>query len=698
MLKTDWRESKITTDHLAKLTYVYVRQSSLNQVMHNRESTELQYQLVDRAVGLGWPRERIKVIDEDLGKSAASADERLGFQTLLAEISLGRVGLVLGFDASRLARNNSDWYRMLELCSVFGVLFSDSDRVYDPGMYSDRMLLGLSGLMSEAELHQIRRRLRSGAWNKAQRGELRIPLPAGLCRDLNKEVVLNPDEEVQSRIRLVFEKFQELKTAKAVVRYLRQENLRLPSRDLKGPAPHEVTWKPTRGSIVRSILKNPAYAGTYVYGRKTMDPTRKKPGRPRSGLVLHPIDEWPIVLHNVYPAYISWETFLANQAQFKANQCHYREDKVGAPKKGQALLQGILRCGRCGLRMTLHYSGPHKDSPYYRCHIAASEYGKPDCQSVRARGLDREVERLVLEALEPDNLEIALAALEALEEEYANLKRQRKLHLERLKYETDRAQRQYEAVEPENRLVARNLESRWEEKLRAVEAAEQEYHSWAAQQQLEVGPSEREMILALGEDLPKVWYASTTTPADRKQILRLLIKEVIVDRNRIPGKVWFQVNWQTGAISQHEIDCNVVSYRDHPQFDLIQERIRELHAACKFDAEIAEALNAEGFRTTKQGPFSNQMVCHLRQRIGLPSIKKYGMLSFERQDGWYSVRETAEILELSPITVKKWLRKGRLEGKKLRKDAPWRVFLPDEQVDEIKKTVRKVRSYRSQAL
>jgi len=373
MWGTNATHAKVTTEQQARLVYVYVRQSSPGQVTHHRESTDLQYQLVQRAVQLGWPQERVKVIDDDLGKSGASAAERQGFQHLMAEIGLGRVGLVLSFDASRLARNNGDWYQLLELCAVFGALIADSERVYDPNLYSDRLLLGLSGMMSEAELYQLKRRMQAGAWNKAQRGELHKALPVGLVRLRNDDVVLHPDEEVQARIRLVFEKFQELRIAKAVFRYLKAAELKLPSRSLRGPAPHDVLWQPARASMVLAILKNPTYAGAYVYGRQTKDPARRKPGHPHSGIVRRPIDEWPIVIQDAHPGYISWETFLANQAQLAANRNRYPEERPGAPRKGQALLQGIIRCGRCGARMRLRYSGPQGNFPVYECVYAQTQ-------------------------------------------------------------------------------------------------------------------------------------------------------------------------------------------------------------------------------------------------------------------------------------------------------------------------------------
>lgn len=331
MMNNDVLPSKVTTEHQAKLAYVYVRQSSLSQVARHGESTDLQYRLVERAVQLGWPRERVKVIDEDLGKSGASAEHRSGFQYLIAEIALARVGLVLSWDASRLARNSSDWHQLLELCSHFGALIADGESLHDPRLYHDRLLLGLSGMMSEAELHNLKMRLHAGEWHKAERGELRLPLPVGLTRLRGGVVVLTPDEEVQSRLHLVFAKFEEVRSARAVVRYFRGENLLLPSRPLRGPAPHEIIWRPARTSAILGILKNPAYAGAYVYGRQTLDPTRRKPGHPKTGRVTRPIDKWPIVIHNHYPAYITWEEFLANQAKLEANQNRYQEGKVGVP-------------------------------------------------------------------------------------------------------------------------------------------------------------------------------------------------------------------------------------------------------------------------------------------------------------------------------------------------------------------------------
>ncbi len=549
--RPDALRSPVTDEHLARWAYVYVRQSCPGQVLRHAESTSLQYQLVERVMAWGWPRDRVRVIDDDLGRSGTSADGREGFQLVLSEIALARAGLVMSLDASRLSRNNSDWHKLIELCAIFGTLIADGERLYDPCVYGDRMLLGLSGMMSEAELHSLKVRMQDGARNKAARGELRVALPVGLTRLSHGEVVKNPDEEVQARLNLVFRKFEERGTAGGVVRYCRREGLLLPSRPVRGPWPHDIVWQPATQSAVLLILKNPAYAGAYAFGQTVRDPARRTAGHPHSGLVRLPVDKWEVLLHNVYPAYITWEEFLANQAQLASNGAPFREEVPGAAREGQALLQGIIKCGVCGRRMHVRYAGNEGELPVYVCRYAEAEYGGPRCQELRGRDLDAEVERVVLEALAPDRIAIALAALEELEREYESLQRQWQLRLERVRYEAERAQRQYDTVEPENRLVARSLERHWEEKLREVEKVEQEYETWLRQNRMILTEEDRRDILALGEDLPRVWHAPSTTAADRKQILRLLIKEVIVDRTRVRGKAWFQINWQTGAISEH---------------------------------------------------------------------------------------------------------------------------------------------------
>ena len=683
-------EERITTAHRAKLAYVYIRQSTAGQVRQHQESTQLQYRLVGRAASLGWPRDRIEVIDDDLGKSGASSDARYGFQRLIAEIGLGKAGLVLSLDASRLARNNRDWHQLLELCSLFGALIADGERLYDPCVYHDRLLLGLSGIMSEAELHQIKVRLHQGERQKAARGELRIPLPVGLAHRPGGGIILNPDEEVQARLRLVFARFLELQSANAVMRALLQAGLPLPVRPLSGPAPHTIEWRTPSKSRVMQILKNPAYAGAYVYGRRRQDPTRRKPGVGHASTVAVPIENWSICLRDAFAGYIGWEEFMANQKRLSDNLCRYRTDQRGVARKGSALLQGLAVCGRCGRRMALRYSGPEANYPVYRCAVDHDQSGSPVCQEIRALPVDAEIERLLLEALEPDRIAMAIAALGQVEEEVRQLERQWSLKKERARYEAERARRQYDAVDPDNRLVARSLERQWEEKLREVEATEQAFQRWRSQQSLDLSEADREALLAMGEDLPKVWHAPTTAAADRKQMLRFLVRDVILDQKRERGQVLIKIAWATGAFSEHRLTRKVQSYDQYAGLENLERRVRQLNAEHKMDAEIAKFLNREGYISARGTPFRGDLVHLLRRRWAIPTVKINGAQPNPPRwaDGSYSVQGMAVALGVTAQTVFKWLRRGRLKGRQLRKGMPWQIDVAENHIAELKDPVQ----------
>jgi len=687
------RSNKITTAHRAKAAYVYVRQSSPGQVLHHSESTTLQYRLVERAVTLGWPQERITLIDEDLGKSGTSSVQRLGFQQLIAEIGLAHVGLVLSLDASRLARNNSDWHQLIELCSLFGTLIADSEQVYDPRQYHDRLLLGLSGMMSEAELHPLKLRLQAGQQQKAARGELCLPLPAGLERQRDGQVMFHPDQEIQARLHLVFDKFDELGSARAVARYLQRQQLPLPTRRLQGGTPFEIVWQPANGNRVRAILHNPAYAGAYVYGQTTTEPAWRRAGCPQSGLVQRPLEHWPVCLHNHYPAYISWERYLRNRARLADNQNHYHADRHGVPRQGQALLQGLVVCARCGRRMQLRYSGPEGQYPAYRCGEGHHQHALPQCQEVRAIALDDAIAQRLLEALAPDQLALALAALEQLEQETETLNQHWQLRLERARYEAERARRQYQAVEPENRLVARQLECQWEEKLRAVEALEQTRQRQTLSTARPLDGAERNALLALGQDLPAVWQATTTTSADRKQILRLLIQSVAIDAKRRRGYVWYKIVWQTGATESHWRVRRVPSLNEHPQLERLQERLCELSRAHQSDADSAAILNAEGFRSAHGHAFTRSNVWWLRQHWTLPSSKEVstGPHPLRWADGTYSIAGAADAIGVTLGTVYLWVRQGRIQGQQISKGMPWKLILSEDDIVTLQTYVKRVR-------
>ncbi|MDE2075077.1 MAG: recombinase family protein [Alphaproteobacteria bacterium] len=689
-------ESQVTTAHRAKLAYIYVRQSTAGQVRHHQESTELQYRLVDRAALFGWPKERIEVIDDDMGKSGTSSDGRGGFQRLIAEIGLGKAGLVLSLDASRLARNNHDWHQLLELCSLFGVLIADGERIYDPCTYHDRLLLGLSGIMSEAELHQIKLRLHQGERQKAARGELKVPLPAGLVYGRDDRICFNPDEEVHGRLLHLFAKFRELGSAKAVMRHFQKANFLVPVRPLVGPSPHDVVWRPACNSRILQVLKNPAYAGAYVYGRRRRTPIGRRSGSQQCATEAVAIQDWPVCLKDAFPGYIDWEEFMANQRRLADNLNRYDANR-GAPRKGTALLQGIAICGRCGRRMTLHYSGTKGNYPVYICRADLQEHGGPRCQEVRALGVDAEVERLTLEALTPDRLALAIAALGELENEARVLERQWSLKRERARYEAERARRQYDAVEPENRLVARSLERVWEDKLRQAEQTDSEYESWRREQPVSLAAADRAQIISLGEDLPRLWNLATVV--ERKQILRLIVKEVILDRRHESGQVLLRIVWQTGAVSEHKIRRNVSSYNNYADVAKLELQVRDLAASRKMDREIAIALNAQGLLSAHGRPFSGGEVHLLRKRWNIPTVKINGKGNNPRQwpDGTYSIQGAAQVLSISEPTVFKWLRKGRLSGHQIAKGMPWQINLSNTQIVELSAQVRRTNSSRRRA-
>ncbi|MEE8290997.1 MAG: recombinase family protein, partial [Candidatus Tectomicrobia bacterium] len=465
------------------------------------------------------------------------------------------------------------------------------------------------------------------------------------------------------------------------------EQLQIPSRPVRGPAPHDTVWNPPRSSTIRRMLHNPAYAGAYAYGQRVVDPARQQPGRRRSGAVQVPIEEWAVCLQDIYPAYIRWETYLTNRARLQANRNWFGAGGQGVPRDGKALLQGLAICGRCGRRMQLRYSGPQGDFPVYRCGLEAQDYGGTHCQEVRALGVDQAAQALLLEALAPERITLALEALGQLELERDALGQQWQLRLERARYEAQRAQRQYHAVEPDHRLVARTLESQWEAALRTVESAERDYETWSRESRGQITPQERQELLAIGEDLPRVWHAETTTNVDRKHLLRLGVKEVIVDQKRMRGKVWFQINWQTGARSEHEIIRHAVSYRDHADGERVQERIGQLHAQWQTDRQIAAVLNAEGYRTTYGQLFQAKNIWYLREQWGLPNIKESGLRPdrLRWDDGAYTIAGVVQAVGVNKTTVHTWLQQGRMKGRHLGPYMLWRIDLTEEQIRVLRR-------------
>jgi hypothetical protein len=439
------------------------------------------------------------------------------------------------------------------------------------------------------------------------------------------------------------------------------------------------------------VLKNPTYAGAYVYGRRRPDPLRRQPGSERIGTVAVAPEDWSICLKDAHPAYVDWDEFMSNRRQLADNVARYDAGRPGAPRKGNALLQGIVSCGRCARRMCLRYSGPHGDYPVYVCVADSNSEGRPRCQEVRALAVDAEVERLILTALTPDRIALAVAALGEIEEEARAMERQWSLKRERARYDAERARRQYDAVEPENRLVARSLERVWEERLRRADQIEQEYNAWRREQAVSISDNDRQEILALGEDLPRLWQAATTRSADRKQIVRLVIKEVALDQKRRRGHVWIKIIWQTGTTSEHWLQRRVQSYAQHADQDRLRHRIAELNGLQKMDGEIAVILNKEALRTAHGAPFSGEMIHLLRKRWRIPTVKINGTAANPPRwpDGSYSVQGAAAAIGITPQVIFDWLRRGRLTGKQIAKGMPWQISLSPDQAVELRAKVRR---------
>ena len=681
---------KIRSDHLTRPALIYVRQSTLAQVREHTASTARQYDLVRRARDLGWPPEAITVIDQDQGRSGASAADRDGFQTLVAEVGLGHAGAVLSLEASRLARASSDWYRLLELCALTETLVVDEDGIYDPGQYDDRLLLGFKGTMSEAELHWLRARLLGGKLEKARQGTLRVKLPTGLVYDPAGRVVLDPNEAVQEAIRLVFALFEDAGSALAVVRHFAAQHLQIPTRHWGGARDGELLWEPLRHGRVLTILHDPAYAGAYVYGR-TQTRTHRLPGEaPRlKGRTRQVAPEaWPIVLRDAHPGYVTWEQFLRIQQRLDDNRTFRPEERRGAVREGAALLQGIVLCGRCGRRMAVRYLAAGA-RPCYDCTEIHTQLAGATCQSIRGDGVDAAVARSFLEALQPAELTVALAALDDLETRARQIDRQWQLRLELARYEADLARRRFLAVEPEHRLVARSLEREWNAKLTDVERLEREEATRPSSTAALVSPEERQRILALAQDLPTVWQAPTTTHVERKQLLRYLIKDVTLTKQARTIQV--AIRWQTEACTPLEVPRPPRSADLRRTDPAVIRRIGEL-APSHTDRQIAARLNAEGRAPGLKGTFTADKVQWLRYKHAIPSGCPEGPLACptgQRGDGRYSARAAAAALNVSVSTIAAWCQGGRLDGIQTVPHGPWWVRLTPAVITALRKSKRR---------
>jgi DNA invertase Pin-like site-specific DNA recombinase/ribosome-binding protein aMBF1 (putative translation factor) len=607
--------SKIHSTHCERMAFVYVRQSTWLQVAENRESTERQYRLRERAIELGWPPNRVEIIDEDQGRSGSTALYRTGFQRLAAEVGLGKVGVVLMLEASRLARNNSDWYRLIEICGISSTLIADESAVYNPREPNDRLLLGVKGTLSEAELFTLRTRLYEGRWNKARKGLLRFPLPAGYVRTDDGSWALDPDTQVRERLHYVFASFRRLGVVRAVVRDLKQQGLELPIRITAKEEYGALLWKvPTLSAVIR-LLHNPAYAGAYVYGRSEYLSERRSPKTGKASVHVRNVAQWPVSIHEHHPAYISWEEFVNNQEQLRQNWG--REENRGVAREGRALLQGLIYCGLCGRKMSIQNRAVAENrSPSYLCGRAYQDGEDKTCQSMTSRPIDAAVVKAFLAALSPMSLRVATQVMEQVEQDLRSQRRQRELQLEQARYEARLAQRQYDAVDPANRLVATELERRWNEKLERVEQLEQAFVRAERAADWDLTAEERTAIQELSRDLPALWSAETTTDQDRKQLLRLVIESVQVDGQTQAGQVEVQIRWRSSTVTSVNVKRTAPGECSLKTPEQAVRQIHQMAPQCTY-TEIADELNRAGLHSAFGRRFTKQHVGYICRRDGL---------------------------------------------------------------------------------
>src|SRR5512132_440748 len=669
---------KVTAGHRRRAAVVYVRQSTMAQVERHRESTDRQYALVEQARRLGWAREQIAVIDDDLGLSGASTSHRNGFARMTAEVAMGRVGIVLGLEVSRLARNNADWYRLLDLCGLTDTLIGDADGVYHPAMFNDRLLLGLKGTMSEAELYVLRARLLGGIRNKAARGELRRGLPVGFVwGEDDGEVRFHPDEAVCGAIRTVFARFAELGSVRRVWLWLRTEGLSFPMQTRYGGG---VRWVDPSYIAVYHVLTNPVYAGAYAYGKSRHEVTLDTSGARKKRVRKLPRSQWSVLLPNHHEGFIDWSTYESNRARITAN-AHPRPHQSGggAVREGSALLQGLAVCGQCGRKLRTHYTGRTASAGYHCAGKSIVDGRGIYCLTIGAVQIDEAVAHAVLAALAPLGVEAALAAAERIEADYEGALVQWRLAVERASYEAQRTERRYRAVDPDNRLVARGIEAEWENCLRELDKAKAEL---ARREQLRprtLSAHERIRLLALGADLLKAWQAPTTSPRDKKELLRTLLEEVIITVHKDERRAHLTLRWRGGALTDSDLDLP----RPSPAIVRTDEDtialVRRL-AAHYPDAVIAGILNRQDRKSAYGHRFTANLVGNLRRHWNIPSFERP---TNPPEGELLTIKQTADALGVATSTIHRWLNDGIIAGEQLTPGAPWRIRLTKDLKDRF---------------
>lgn len=663
--------AKVRESHVGRTAYIYVRQSTEYQVHNHLQSQQRQYELADLAVHYGWPRDRVEVIDDDLGRSGSTTSGRTGFARLVADVALGKAGIVFGLEVSRLARNNRDWYQLLDLCSLTATLIADADGVYDPSAFNDRLLLGLKGTMSEAELHVLKGRMLAGLQHKASQGKLRFCLPPGYQFDEDGRIVKSPDEQVGHLLGLVFSKVFEIGSVAGLLRYLQEEGLKFPR---KATFDRGVRWVRPYYRALYGTLTNPIYTGAYVYGRSRMVKELDAEGNARSRQRKQPLSDWSVVIQDHHPAYISWDDFLRIRTMIARNQPVAAGEAGGVAREGAALLQGIVRCGRCGRAMAVEYPGKRARAyARYYCR-GAQNHGGPRCQSVGAHRVDEAVAAHFLEEMRPARLAVHLEALRRVDEQKDGLLTQLELDLERARYEAERKERQFHAVEPENRLVARTLEAQWNEALGHFHDIEERLRRRRHERSLSLDDVEEGEIARLAGNMPSLWSAASTSAKDRKRLLRAAIDEVqIVKEGR---EAHLKILWKGGAVVEKNVSLPKVATK--PKSGDLVDLIRQL-AQRHTDAQIARVLIRKGLKTPKGLPFTAHRVASLRLQHGIECYR----VSNDRGTSSVTVEEAAQRFGVHQHTIYLWIRTGLLKADQVTSGAPWDVYVTDDDLRRL---------------
>jgi DNA invertase Pin-like site-specific DNA recombinase len=670
------RSLKITPTHLERKAVVYIRQSTPKQVRLNTESQHNQRALVERARSLGWSAERITVLDADLGHTASTREGRDDFTQLAAELALGHVGIIFGWEVSRLARNNADWYQLLDLAAVVGALIADIEGVYDPRSYNDRLLLGLKGTMSEAELHMMRQRLNAGRLSKVERGEYVQHLPTGLVRTEHGQVEFDPDEQIRRCIALVFSTFAELGSAMKTLHSFKAHHILLPRHQTSGLLKGELLWKEPNEAMLIEILHNPAYAGAFVYGRRPTDPLRRRPGHRGSGMVRKPMEEWVTIQQGAYPAYISWEQYLQNQARLAENTVEANAKQAalrgarGAPREGEALLQGLMCCGMCGYRMRVAY----KHHIRYLCDGLKRHYAGAMCMSLDGPSIEEVVVQAFFDALRPAQLDALQALLAGRAKEEKQLQQYHRDQVTRATYEAHLARRRYEAVDPDNRLVAASLEKGWEEKLVALRQAEEEAERFEHRPLFPtLSPELRQQLEQIGPALPALWDSGKISHPHKKRLLRSLIRRVIATR-LAPDRIEIKIVWISGHFSVAQVIPPIHRQADASNYEALVARLDELTRQGLTDPEIAAQLTTEGFHTARRLAVTVSTVHKLRGRHSqVSSLHRHRKVSLV--DGYWTIPGLTQDLGVGHGWLYQQIYQGKLTEPDIQRLPGYRVYL-----------------------